>query len=58
MAQFETRFGEIIVMLRQLEDFQLFHLSPQGGRFIMGFGAAYEVDPNNLGQLQEGAITG
>jgi putative heme iron utilization protein len=58
MAQLETRFGEIIAMLRQLEDFQLFHLSPQGGRFIMGFGAAYEVDPNNLGQLQEGAITG
>lgn len=58
MAQFEARFGDIITMLRQLEDFQLFHLSPQSGRFVMGFGAAYGVDPNNLGQLQEGAITG
>ena len=58
MAQFEARFGEIIAMLRQLQDFQLFHLSPQAGRFIMGFGAAYGVDPNNLSQLQEGAITG
>lgn len=58
MAQFEARFGEIIAMLRQLQDFQLFHLSPQAGRFIMGFGASYGVDPNNLSQLQEGAITG
>ena len=58
MAQFEDRFGEIIAMLRQLQDFQLFHLSPQAGRFVMGFGAAYAVDPNNLSQLQEGAITG
>lgn len=58
MAQFEARFGDIITMLRQLEDFQLFQLSPYAGRFVMGFGAAYGVDPNNLGQLQEGAITG
>ena len=58
MAQMEARFGEIIPMLRQLEDFQLFGLSPQAGRFVMGFGSAYQVDPNNLSQLQEGAITG
>lgn len=57
MSQFEARFGEIIAMLRQLEDFQLFHLSPQAGRFIMGFGAAYAVDSSNLSQLQEGVIT-
>ena len=56
--QFEARFGEIIAMLRQLEDFQLFQLSPQAGRFVMGFGAAYAVDSHNLSQLQEGAIRG
>ncbi len=58
MAQFEARFGDIITMLRQLEDFQLFSLSPQSGRFVMGFGAAYEVDPANLSQLQVGPIAG
>lgn len=58
MAQFEDRFGEIIAMLRQLEDFQLFELSPQAGRFVMGFGAAYEVDPDNLSQLQVGPVKG
>jgi heme iron utilization protein len=51
------QFGEIIQMLRQLEDFQLFCLSPQGGRFVMGFGAAYAVDATNLSQLVEGALT-
>lgn len=56
LDQFEARFGDIIQMLRQLEDFQLFHLAPQEGRFVMGFGAAYAVDPNNLGQLLEGAL--
>lgn len=49
--RFEQRFGEIISMLRSLEDFQIFCLSPQGGRFVMGFGAAYAIDPQHLDQL-------
>ncbi|NMF84926.1 pyridoxamine 5'-phosphate oxidase family protein [Nodosilinea sp. P-1105] len=49
--RFEDRFGQIIDMLRSLEDFQIFCLSPQSGRFVMGFGAAYAVDPTNLSQL-------
>jgi len=48
---FENRFGEIIQMLRPLGDFQIFRLTPQSGRFIMGFGAAYEVDPDDLSKL-------
>ncbi len=54
--QFEARFGEIIAMLRQLEDFQMFCLSPQGGRFVMGFGAAYEVEPEDLSRLKAGEL--
>jgi putative heme iron utilization protein len=50
--QFKTRFGAIIDMLRQLPDFQVFRLKPRSGRFVMGFGAAYEVDPHNLDRLQ------
>jgi putative heme iron utilization protein len=49
--RFEQRFGEIIQMLRSLEDFQIFCLSPQAGRFVMGFGAAYAVNPHDLSQL-------
>ncbi len=43
--QFKTRFGNIIDMLRQLPDFQIFRLIPYAGRFVVGFGAAYAVDP-------------
>ncbi|MEO1069140.1 MAG: pyridoxamine 5'-phosphate oxidase family protein [Cyanobacteria bacterium J06638_6] len=49
--RFEQRFGDIISMLRSLEDFQIFCLSPQTGRFVMGFGAAYAVNPSCLSQL-------
>lgn len=49
--RFEQRFGEIIAMLRSLDDFQIFCLSPQSGRFVMGFGAAYAVNPDHLNQL-------
>ncbi|MGB3137287.1 MAG: pyridoxamine 5'-phosphate oxidase family protein [Nodosilinea sp.] len=56
--RFEQRFGEIITMLRSLEDFQIFCLSPQGGRFIMGFGAAYAIDPKDPTQLAGPPQTG
>jgi hypothetical protein len=53
---FEQRFGEIIQMLRPLGDFQIFCLTPYAGRFIMGFGAAYEVNPEDLSQLIPKAV--
>ncbi|NJL87636.1 MAG: HugZ family protein [Leptolyngbyaceae cyanobacterium SM1_1_3] len=49
--RFQQRFGNIIEMLRSLPDFCIFQLTPFGGSFIMGFGAAYEVDPDNLDNL-------
>lgn len=49
--RFESRFGNIIQMLRQLGDFQIFKLTPQGGRFVIGFGAAYDVDPQDPNRL-------
>lgn len=49
--QFEVRFGNIIQILRDLPDFRVFQLKPTAGRFVVGFGAAYEVDPNNLNNL-------
>lgn len=49
--QFKGRFGNLVDMLRQLPDFQIFRLTPQTGRFVVGFGAAYEVDPTDLFRL-------
>ncbi|NMF66547.1 HugZ family protein [Brasilonema octagenarum UFV-E1] len=48
---FEARFGEMIQILRDLSDFRIFQLTPSKGRFVIGFGAAYEVDPNDLSTL-------
>lgn len=49
--RFEARFGEIIQLLRDLPDFRLFKLTPSKGRFVIGFGAAYDVDPNDPNRL-------
>ncbi|NEP18306.1 MAG: HugZ family protein [Leptolyngbya sp. SIO4C1] len=49
--RFEARFGEIIAMLKTLADFEIFQLQPRSGRFIVGFGAAYRVDPQDLSRL-------
>ncbi len=55
-ARFEERFGDIVQTLCSLGDFQLLQLSPRSGRFVMGFGAAYNVDPSHLDQLQPGPV--
>ncbi|MBK1987407.1 pyridoxamine 5'-phosphate oxidase family protein [Sphaerospermopsis aphanizomenoides BCCUSP55] len=51
VEQFQARFGEIIEMLRSLADFRIFQLTPTQGRFVIGFGAAYNIDGDNLHQL-------
>ncbi|MBD0336942.1 MAG: pyridoxamine 5'-phosphate oxidase family protein [Cyanobacteria bacterium Co-bin13] len=51
VSRFETRFGNIIQMFRQLGDFRIFQLTPYAGRFVVGFGAAYDVDPQQPDQL-------
>jgi putative heme iron utilization protein len=52
--RFQTRFGEIIQIFGDLPDFRIFQITPSNGRFVIGFGAAYQVDPNNLGSLITG----
>lgn len=49
--KFKARFGNLVDMLRQLPDFQIFKLTPQSGRFVVGFGAAYAVDSSDLSRL-------
>ncbi|MBH8565293.1 pyridoxamine 5'-phosphate oxidase family protein [Nostoc sp. CENA67] len=56
VEQFQERFGEIIEVLRGLTDFRIFRLTPNAGRFVIGFGAAYHISGDNLDQLVQ--ITG
>ncbi|WP_026732852.1 HugZ family pyridoxamine 5'-phosphate oxidase [Fischerella sp. PCC 9605] len=50
--QFHARFGEIIEVLSSLLDFRIFKLTPQQGRFVIGFGAAYSISGDNLNKLK------
>jgi putative heme iron utilization protein len=49
--QFQETFGEIIEMLSSLPDFRIFQLTPTKGRFVIGFGAAYNISGDNLNQI-------
>jgi putative heme iron utilization protein len=49
--KFELRFGELISTLRSLPDFRIFQLIPKNGRFVIGFGAAYNISSDNINQL-------
>lgn len=49
--KFSERFGNIVDVMIGLPDFRIFQLIPKSGRFVMGFGAAYDVDSNNLDKL-------
>lgn len=46
-----ARFGNVVNILRSLPDFYLFRLSPVSGRFVTGFGQAYQLSGDNLTQL-------
>ncbi|MBE9063635.1 HugZ family protein [cf. Phormidesmis sp. LEGE 11477] len=50
-TRFETRFGNIVELMKGLPDFRLFQLQPRSGRFVLGFGKAYDVDPDDLDRL-------
>ncbi|MGB0466498.1 MAG: HugZ family protein [Pontibacterium sp.] len=45
LDQLEQRQGQTVQLLRSLPDFHLFALKPVSGRYIVGFGKAFEVNP-------------
>ena len=47
----QQRFGEMIMQLSQLKDFNLYLLKPLKGRFVKGFGKAFEISGDELNQL-------
>ena len=48
---FNQRFGGVMDLLRSLPDFVLFRLSPRSGRFVTGFGQAYDLTGDELQHL-------
>jgi len=51
LAEFHRRFGQVMTVLESLPDFHLFHLQLRRGRYIRGFGQAYELSGDGLTQL-------
>ena len=47
----EGRFGPVVATLRSLPDFILFRLTPVAGRFVAGFGQAYDLGGADLVDL-------
>lgn len=52
LDNFESSFGSIIPLLRNLPDFILFKLSPTEGRYVQGFGKAYQLVGESLTELE------
>jgi len=51
LAEFRQRFGKVMDMIEPLPDFHLFRLQLQSGRFVRGFGQAYELSGDQLNDL-------
>ena len=52
LDKFSEEFGSVISLLKGLPDFILFRLVPESGRFVKGFGQAYELEGENLQELR------
>jgi len=48
IACLQERHGDRIKGLSQLADFKLFRLHPEGGRYVKGFGKAYQIEGGSL----------
>lgn len=48
LSALEARFGEMITQLSQLNDFNLYQLKSLKGRYVKGFGKAFELSGNEL----------
>jgi len=47
LQAFHDKFGEVVGVLRALPDFHLFALRPVAGRYVAGFGKAFDVNVND-----------
>ena len=51
LVEFHRRFGKVMELLEPLPDFSLFRVCASEGRFVRGFGQAYDLTGKNLDQL-------
>ncbi len=45
LDQLQEQFGQVVAVLRSLPDFHLLVLTPRSGRYVIGFGKAFDIDP-------------
>lgn len=58
MALFETKHPQMMQILRPMQDFHLFKLTPTQARFVKGFAQAYTLDGEQLSQVRHRAELG
>ncbi len=51
MQGFRDRFGDFIDIIEPLQDFQLFIVKPESGRFIRGFAQAFRLSGEGLSDI-------
>ena len=51
MQSFRHRFGDFIDIIEPLQDFQLFRIVPDSGRFIRGFAQAFRLSGKGLKEI-------
>jgi heme oxygenase (biliverdin-IX-beta and delta-forming) len=50
---FSDKFGDIIDLIRPLQDFKLFRIQPRSGVYVRGFAQAYPLEGPGLEQLRQ-----
>lgn len=53
MELFADKFGDIIDLIRPLQDFKLFRIQPRSGIYVRGFAQAYPIGESELEQLRQ-----
>ena len=51
LDRFETQFGDVVGLIRPLEDFVLFELRPEHATYVRGFAQAYRLEGPELSML-------
>jgi len=53
MDLFADKFGDIMDLIRPLQDFRLFRIQPRSGVYVRGFAQAYPIEGSDLEQLRQ-----
>ena len=53
MDLFADKFGDIMDLIRPLQDFKLFRIQPRSGVYVRGFAQAYPLEVAELAQLRQ-----